>query len=90
MKNKTKEELLQIIEEQQEKIEQLQNDVDYWQHEHDLLYEENEKLEEQLENQEECESIKNLDNFIWKLKLDNLYTNELEQFLEDYMKFNNN
>lgn len=89
MKNKTKEELLQVIEEQEEKIEQLQNDVDYWQHEFNEIEEINEELEEQLENQEECEHIKNLDNFIWKLKLENLYTNELEQFLENYMKFNN-
>ena len=34
-----------------------------------------------------CHSIKDLDNFIWKLKLENLYTPELEKFINDYLKY---
>ena len=39
--------------------------------------------------EEDDESIKNLDNFIEKLKEDNLYTEELEMFIDNYMKFYN-
>lgn len=33
--------------------------------------------------------IKSLDNFINRLKLDNLYSKELEEFIENYLKFYN-
>lgn len=33
--------------------------------------------------------IEDLDLFIRKLKEDNLYTRELEEFIEEYMKFYN-
>lgn len=33
--------------------------------------------------------IKSLDNFIWKLKCENLYTDEMAKFIEDYLKFYN-
>lgn len=46
------------------------------------------KLNEQLE--EPCEeSIKNLENFIWRLKLDGVYTDKLEDFINNYLKFYN-
>ena len=43
-----------------------------------------------LVDEDESKSIKDLDNFIWKLKVDNLYTPELEKFIEQYMKYYNN
>ena len=42
-----------------------------------------------LINTIEENSILDVDNFIWKLKSDNLYTKELEEFIENYMKFYN-
>lgn len=57
-----------------------------------LLSEElNERIEDlkNLIDIEESKIIKDLDNFIWKLKLENLYDEKLERFINDYMKFYN-
>lgn len=42
------------------------------------------KIQEKKEN-----SIKDMDNLKRELKRDNLYTDEIEQFLENYMKYYN-
>lgn len=90
MEEKTKEELIQIIKEKDERIEELEEDLKDTQLENDELSEENDKLESQLEEQIGSEGIKSLENFIWKLKLDNLYTPELESFINDYyMRYHN-
>lgn len=90
MEEKTKEELIQIIKEKDERIEELEEDLKDAQLENDELSEENDKLESQLEDQIGEEGIKSLENFIWKLKLDNLYTPELESFINDYyMRYRN-
>ncbi len=90
MEEKTKEELIQIINEKNERIEELEEDLKDAQLENDELSEENDKLESQLEEQIGSEGIKSLENFIWKLKLDNLYTPELESFINDYyMRYHN-
>lgn len=90
MEEKTKEELIQIIKEKDERIEELEEDLKDTQLENDELSEENDKLESQLEDQIGEEGIKSLENFIWKLKLDNLYTPELESFINDYyMRYHN-
>ena len=89
MKTKTKEELIDLIEELQEKVEELENDVEYWQDEYNDIEEERDMLMDQVENVEVYEGIKDLDNFIWKLKLENLYTDELKEFIEHYLKFYN-
>lgn len=90
LESKTKEQLISLIKEKEEKIEELENDVDYWQNEYNDLEEEKEKIESQLDEQIGSEGIKSLENFIWKLKLDNLYTPELETFINDYyMKYHN-
>ncbi len=90
MEEKTKEELIQIIKEKDERIEELEEDLKDAQLENDELSEENDKLESQLEDQIGEEGIKSLENFIWKLKLDNLYTPELESFINDYyMRYHN-
>ena len=83
MEEKTKEELIQIIKEKDERIEELEEDLKDTQLEND-------KLKSQLEDQIGEEGIKSLENFIWKLKLDNLYTPELESFINDYyMRYHN-
>ena len=90
LESKTKEQLINLIKEKEEKIEELENDVDYWQNEYNDLEEEKEKIESQLDEQIGSEGIKSLENFIWKLKLDNLYTPELETFINDYyIKYHN-
>lgn len=66
----------------EEKIEEIET----------ILHEElNERIDElkELLDVEEPNSIKDLDNFIWKLKLENLYDEKLERFINDYMKFYN-
>lgn len=59
-----------------------EDEVDYWKKEYTLS-------EEELADQYERVSITDLNHFIWRLKADNLYTYELEQFIEDYIKFYN-
>lgn len=66
----------------EEKIEEIET----------ILHEElNERIDElkELLDVEESNNIKDLDNFIWKLKLENLYDEKLEKFINDYMKFYN-
>ena len=89
MKNKTKAELLELIEELQQKVERLENDVDYWQDEYNDLEEKCDDLECQIEDLAIKNCIKDINNFIWKLKLENLYTEELEEFINNYVKFYN-
>ena len=84
LKSKTKEQLISMLEEKEEKIEQLE------QHEYNDIYGEKEQLEAETKNIQIDNCINNLDNFIWKLKIDNLYTPELEKFIEQYMKYYNN
>lgn len=89
LESKTKTELISLIKEKDEKIEHLEQDVDYWQHEYDDLEGEKKQLEEDTKDIDVNNCINNLDNFIFKLKLDNLYTPELETFIEQYMKWYN-
>lgn len=42
-----------------------------------------------LEKYQEGEWI-NVDNFIYRLKLENLYDDKMEKFIEDYIKWYNN
>lgn len=42
-----------------------------------------------LSNLEKPEGYVNIDNLILKMKKDNLYTPEIESFLEEYLKFYN-
>ena len=72
---KTKSEILE--EKIQEIRDNLNNIDDVWDNLDDLV------------DEDESKSIKDLDNFIWKLKVDNLYTPELEKFIEQYMKYYN-
>lgn len=87
MKNKTKDELLEIIKDQEETINKLNDDVDYWINEANEFEEQLEKAKEEID---ECiYGIKDIDNFIWKLKADNLYSKEIEEFLNYYLRYYN-
>lgn len=53
-----------------------------------------EELEEKIEELEEKlaeyqEDYVNIDNFIQRLKLDNLYDEKIENFIEEYLKYYN-
>ena len=69
LKSKTKEQLISMLEEREEKIEQLEQDVDYWQHEYNDIYGEKEQLEADTKDIQIDNCINNLDNFIWIRKI---------------------
>lgn len=90
MKNKTKEELLDIIDKLEEKIDELERQKEFDDEEWNCLQEEIDELKDQLKVYEEVYNpIKNLNNFIWELKNENLFTKELEEFINHYMKYHN-
>ena len=47
------------------------------------------ELEDIKSQFESDKCIKNLDNFILKLKVDNVYTQQMEEFINQYMRFYN-
>ena len=57
----------------------------------ELCIEELQRIEELIDDigAEEAYSIKDYNHFIERLKLDGLYTEELERFMDDYIKFHN-
>ena len=38
---------------------------------------------------EHCNSIKDIDNFIWELKKQDLYDEKMKNFIDEYMKWSN-
>lgn len=85
----TKEEMKEKISELEEKVQELQNDVDYWQKEYEDMEEIKEDLECQVEDLSMKGGINDLDNFIWRLKLDGFYCDKLQQFIDEYLKYYN-
>lgn len=73
----------------EEKVSELENDVDYWQHECHELEETIDKLEEQINDLELTDGIKDVNNFIRALEIKGLYNAELEEFIENYLRFCN-
>lgn len=78
---------------------ELEKDRDEWKQQAESLQEELDSLNEyvtELENKnyelsnDICGGIKDIDRFIYRLKLDELWTDELGDFLENYLKFHNN
>lgn len=78
---------------------QLQKDRDEWKQQAESLQDELDSLNEAYsELEEECYKLSNnidinslydLNYFIFRLKIDNLYSTELEKFIEDYKRFYN-
>ena len=78
---------------------ELEKDRDEWKQQAESLQEELDSLNEaygeleeknyKLSNNININSIYNLDDFIFRLKVDDLYTDELRKFIEDYMRFYN-
>jgi len=77
------------IEELFEKIEELENDVAYWEKEFNDMEEMKDDLENKLDDIESVEGIKDLEEFKWQAKLDNVWKDKLEEFLDHYLKYHN-
>lgn len=73
-------------EEMKQKIKALEFEIIELKRDYESLNEEFECAQSELEISSYY-GIKDLDNFIWKLKLENLYTPELEKFIDFYLKF---
>lgn len=81
LKNKTKEELIDLVNELTEQVGNLEHDIDYWQEQCNDM--------EEIKNELECHNENFFQNFIWRLKLDGLYTDKLGDFIEEYKKYYN-
>ena len=81
----TKAELQKDRDEWKQQAESLQDELDSL----NEAYSELEEINYKLSNNMDINSIYNLDDFIFRLKIENLYSTELEKFIEDYMRFYN-
>ena len=81
----TKAELQKDRDEWKQQAESLQYDLDSL----NEAYAELEAQNYKLSNNMDINSIYDLDYFIFRLKVDDLYTDELGKFIEDYMRFYN-
>lgn len=85
---KSKDELIRLVEELEDKIGILENDVDYWTHEYNDIYKQLE--EERKQNDSECfNGILDINNFKFELLKSGLLNNELEEFISNYLKYYN-
>ena len=81
----TKAELQKDRDEWKQQAESLQDDLDSL----NEAYSELEEINYKLSNKMDTNSIYDLEDFIFRLKMDNLYSSELEKFIEDYKRFYN-
>ena len=81
----TKAELQKDRDEWKQQAESLQDDLDSLNEAYAELEEQNYKLTNNIG----ANCIYNLEDFIFRLKVDDLYTDELGKFIEDYMIFYN-
>ena len=81
----TKAELQKDRDEWKQQAESLQDDLDSL----NEAYSELEAINYKLSNKMDTNSIYDLEDFIFRLKMDNLYSSELEKFIEDYKRFYN-
>ena len=81
----TKAELQKDRDEWKQQAESLQDDLDSL----NEAYSELEATNYKLSNKMDTNSIYDLEDFIFRLKVDDLYTDELGKFIEDYMRFYN-
>ena len=89
MYRKTKEELIEMVEELQGQLEIAENDIDYWQSQYSEMADAKEILEEQIEDMQEFAGIKSIDNFKFELEKENLDSKELLDFIENYIAYKN-
>ena len=77
------------LEELQNKVEQLENDIDYWEEYANDIAIQKEELEETLKYMVEKTNnvISDVNNFKFKLKINNLLTDDLEKFIDSYIRY---
>ena len=83
----TKLELEEKIKGLEEENSQLKNDVDYQIKEFNDLEDIKEELECEIADLEMKGGISDPENFIFKLKLDGLYSDALKKFIDNYLKY---
>ena len=81
----TKAELQKDRDDWKQQAESLQDDLDSL----NEAYSELEEINYKLSNKMDTNNIYDLEDFIFRLKMDNLYSSELEKFIEDYKRFYN-
>lgn len=81
----TKAELEAENKELKEKVENLEDEITGLEE----AYTEMENKLYEYANNPEALGIKDIDNFRFRLKVENLYTEELENFIEYYLKYHN-
>ena len=81
----TKAELQKDRDEWKQQAESLQDDLESL----NEAYSELEAINYKLSNKMDTNSIYDLEDFIFRLKIENLYSTELEKFIEDYKRFYN-
>ncbi len=81
----TKAELQKDRDEWKQQAESLQDDLDML----NEAYNELERINADLVNNLSAYYISDVEDFIFQLKVENLYTPELEQFMEYYLRWHN-
>jgi predicted nuclease with TOPRIM domain len=82
----TKEELVARCKKLQSENERLQDELDRLS---DCYISMENQLADVISDLDSRDIIEDVNWFKWRLQLDNLLTPELESFIEDYLKFNN-
>lgn len=90
MESKTKKELIELVQELQEKCERLENDIDYWQEQYNDKDDECDELQDALDHAQYDYGIKNIDDFIFEMEKDGVYNNDVKEFIDHYLKYHNN
>lgn len=75
-----------------EKVETLEDEITGLEEAYSEMEEAYSEMENKLyeyANNPEALGIKNINNFRFRLKVENLYTEELENFIEYYLKYHN-
>lgn len=84
----TKQELEQRVEELEQKVVDLERALDYADDDYALQEDEIQKLRDELEWSAQ-NGIINVENFIFRLKLDNMWSEELEKEIYEYVQYHN-
>ena len=87
----TKEKLIKELERLEEENGCLYDDVDYFIELSNDYYEQLKKSLEELKKEREKKSFKinNIENFLFKLKINHLLNEKLKKFIDDYLKYEN-
>lgn len=85
----TKKELKEEVSDLEERISELKDYIDYQQSEYDELEEIKDDLERQVNDLKMKDGINDLEDFIFRLKVNGLYSDKLQDFIDEYLKYYN-